>query len=106
MSDEAIQRVGEIPLIIYWLLQMRVHEIIDRVFPYPHANRQGLSYGQLAVLFLTYVLYLHNTQNYARVMQSLVVILAKGTRITRSHPVQGGPFATKRCLHLAVLCLL
>lgn len=54
-----IQRVDSIPLIIHWLLKMHVAEIIDHVLPHPHPNRQGLSYGQLAVLFLTYVLYLH-----------------------------------------------
>ena len=53
-----IQRVDSIPLIIHWLLKMHVAEIIDHVLPHPHPNRQGLSYGQLAILFLTYVLYL------------------------------------------------
>jgi hypothetical protein len=55
-----IQRVDSIPLIIHWLLKMRVGETIDCVLPHPHPNRQGLSYGQLAVLFLTYVLYLRS----------------------------------------------
>ena len=60
MSDKRIERVDGIPLIVYWLLKMHVAEIIDRVLPLPHNNRRGLSYGQLAVLFLTYVLYLRN----------------------------------------------
>jgi transposase len=35
---------------------MEVHEIIDRIYT-PHSNWQGLSYGQLALLFITYVLH-------------------------------------------------
>lgn len=60
MSEKRIERVDSIPLIIYWLLKMRVAEIIDRVLPPPHNNRGGLSYGQLGVLFVTYVLYLRD----------------------------------------------
>jgi transposase len=60
MSEKRIERVDSIPLIIYWLLKMQVAEIIDRVLPPPHNNRRGLSYGQLGVLFVTYVLYLHD----------------------------------------------
>ena len=54
------ERVDEIPLLIYWLLKMEVDVIIDRVLPQPHGNRQGLSYGQLALLFVVYVIYLRN----------------------------------------------
>jgi hypothetical protein len=43
-------------MIIHWLLEMKVHEIIDRIYT-PHSNRQGMSYGPLAVLFITYVLH-------------------------------------------------
>lgn len=57
-SDKEIQRVDEIPLVVYWLLKMRIHEIIDRVLPHPHSNWQGLSYGQLALLFVAYVIHL------------------------------------------------
>lgn len=60
MTEPVIQRADELPLVIYWLLQMRVHEIIDSVLPYPHPNRQGLSYGQLAVLFIAFVIYLRS----------------------------------------------
>lgn len=60
MSDKTIERVDGIPLIIYWLLKMHIVEAIDHILPQPHRNRHGLSYGQLAVLFLTYVLYLRN----------------------------------------------
>lgn len=57
MSTERIERVDSIPLILHWLIKMRVAEMIDAIWQ-PHTNWQGLSYGQLAVIFLTYVLYL------------------------------------------------
>ena len=34
---------------------MEIASIIDRELPVPHGNRKGLSYGQLSVLFLSYV---------------------------------------------------
>ncbi len=34
---------------------MKVAEVLDRVLPEPHGNRKGLSYGQLSVLLLTYI---------------------------------------------------
>ena len=60
MAKPTIERVDEIPLLIYWLQQMQVDVIIDRVLPLPHGNRQGLSYGQLSLLFVVYVIYLRN----------------------------------------------
>ena len=39
---------------------MNVAEIIDRVLPHPHLNREGLSYGQLAVVFVAFVLSMRN----------------------------------------------
>jgi transposase len=35
---------------------MEIEKLIDQEFPPPHGNRQGLSYGQLAVLLLTYMI--------------------------------------------------
>lgn len=35
---------------------MKVADIIDAAVPAPHGNRQGQSYGQLTVLWLTYIL--------------------------------------------------
>ena len=49
------ERSDDIPLIIDWLTQMRIVELIDQNLPAPHGNRQGLSYGQLSVLLLTYI---------------------------------------------------
>jgi len=60
VGEPIIERVDELPLLFYWLFQMRVDVIIDQVLPYPHPNRQGLSYGQLALLFVAYVVYLRN----------------------------------------------
>ncbi|EAZ92402.1 hypothetical protein CY0110_01714 [Crocosphaera chwakensis CCY0110] len=42
-------------MIIYWLKQMKVASIIDNNLASPHGNRKGLSYGELAVLLLTYI---------------------------------------------------
>jgi len=35
---------------------MAVQKWLDEELPNPHGNRQGLSYGQLAVLLLTYII--------------------------------------------------
>ncbi len=43
-------------MIIHWLKQMEIEKLIDLELPPPHGNRQGLSYGQLAVLLLTYMI--------------------------------------------------
>ncbi len=56
MSKQQIERVDSIPLILYWLKKMRIEEVVDSVWQ-PHGNWQGLSFGQLAVLFLTYVVH-------------------------------------------------
>ena len=51
-----IERIDELPIIIAILKKLCVQEIIDKHF-FPHGNWTGLSYGQLAVLFITYVLH-------------------------------------------------
>ena len=53
---QKIERVDTIPLIISILMKMGVQQVIDSIF-IPHGNWSGLSYGQLAVLFVTYVLH-------------------------------------------------
>jgi transposase len=55
---QKIERVDGIPLIVHWLLKMHVPELIDAIWQ-PHSHWQGLSYGQLAVLFLTFIIYTH-----------------------------------------------
>ena len=49
------ERLDELPLLIYWLKQMRVDVIIDSVLGPPHGNWDGLSYGEVALVFLTHV---------------------------------------------------
>ncbi len=50
------ERVDDIPLIIHWLKQMQIEKLIDQELPLPHGNRLRLSYGQLSVLLLTYII--------------------------------------------------
>lgn len=56
MSQLHIERVDNLPVILHWLLKMQIQEIIDRIW-YAHNNWKGLSYGQLAVLFVVYIIY-------------------------------------------------
>ena len=57
MSEQRIERIDSIPLIFHCLIRMKVAERIDLIWR-PHSNWEGLSYGELAVLFLTYVVYM------------------------------------------------
>lgn len=50
------ERVDELPVVVHWLKQMQVDVVIDRVLGPAHGNWRGLSYGELAVLFITYTL--------------------------------------------------
>lgn len=59
MSDAvqiSSERVDDIPLIVAWLKQMQIVEWMDQALKQPHGNRKGLSYGQLSVLLLTYIM--------------------------------------------------
>jgi hypothetical protein len=56
MMAPKIERVDTIPLIIGFLEKMGVQPVIECIFT-PHGNWSGLSYGQLTVLFVTYVLH-------------------------------------------------
>lgn len=56
MTIQRIERVDMIPIILHWLKEMRVQEIIDSIYK-PHTNWKGLTYGQLSVLFITYVIH-------------------------------------------------
>jgi transposase len=56
--DKSIERVDTLPLILHWLDKMHVADLIDALWQ-PHGNWEGLSYGQVAVLFLAFVLYTH-----------------------------------------------
>jgi transposase len=50
------ERIDDIPLLMSWLLEMQIDRIIDAAIGAPHGNRQGLSYGQLAVVYVAYIL--------------------------------------------------
>jgi len=51
-----IERIDTIPLIIASLEKMNVQKTVDSIF-IAHGNWTGLSYGQLTVLFVTYVMH-------------------------------------------------
>jgi len=59
MSEQSIERIDEIPIIFHKVKEMGIQERIDRFWP-THGNWQGLSYGQLAVLFMMYVIHSMN----------------------------------------------
>jgi transposase len=48
------ERIDDIPVIVEWLLQMEIAKWIDQKLKEPHGNYEGMSYGQLTVLLLTY----------------------------------------------------
>ena len=50
------ERIDDVPLLMHWMLEMHIDKIIDAAIGAPHGNRQGLSYGQLAVVYLAYIL--------------------------------------------------
>lgn len=50
------ERIDDIPLIAALLKQMEVAKWIDQQLKQPHGNHQGLSYGQLSVLLLIYII--------------------------------------------------
>ena len=50
------ERIDELPLLIYWLKQMKVDVIIDQELGPPHGNWEGLSYGEVSLVFIAYVL--------------------------------------------------
>ena len=56
MTTQKIDRSDEIPLILHWLLNMLLSEIIDTIW-HLYYNWQGLSYFKMATLFITYVIH-------------------------------------------------
>ena len=50
------ERIDDIPMILEWLKQMEIAKCIDQKLRPPHGNHEGLSYGQLSVLLLTYII--------------------------------------------------
>ena len=49
------QRVDDVPLLLGFLIKLRIPEIVDRQFP-PHPLHQGLSNGWLITVWLAYIL--------------------------------------------------
>lgn len=80
------ERIDSLPLLIYWLKQMQVDAIIDRVLKPPHGNWEGLSYGEVALVFIAYVViacthFLSPMEAWARKhLQSLSQALGKPVR--------------------------
>nr|WP_229485970.1 DUF4277 domain-containing protein [Nostoc favosum] len=50
------ERIDDIPVIMEWLKKMEIAKFIDQKLSPPHGNHKGLSYGQLSVLLLTYII--------------------------------------------------
>jgi hypothetical protein len=55
-AEISSERIDDIPVIVEWLKQMGIAQVIDQNLSKPHGNHQGLSYGQLSVLLLTYII--------------------------------------------------
>ncbi|MFM7175083.1 MAG: hypothetical protein ACKO4U_18810 [Caldilinea sp.] len=50
------ERIDDVPLLMHWMPKMHIEKIIDAAIGAADGNRQGLSYGQLAVVYLAYIL--------------------------------------------------
>lgn len=50
------ERIDDIPLIVEWLSRIEIAKYIDQKMKKLHGNHQGMSYGQLSVLLLTYII--------------------------------------------------
>ena len=49
------ERIDDVPLLIHQQLKMGIPDILDQLIQ-PHGNRQGLSVGRLATVWLSYIL--------------------------------------------------
>ncbi len=50
------ERIDDIPVIVEWLKQMEIAKCIDQKLSPLHGNHKGMSYGQLSILLLTYII--------------------------------------------------
>jgi transposase len=55
-TEISCERVDDIPVVVEWLNQMQIVKWVDLELSEPHGNRKGLSYGQLSVLMLIYIM--------------------------------------------------
>jgi len=56
VGEISSERIDDIPVIVEWLKQMEIDKLIDQKLSKPHGNHQGMSYGKLSVLLLTYII--------------------------------------------------
>jgi hypothetical protein len=54
-TEVTFERVDELPILLQGLQQLRLAESIDAALP-PHGDRRGLSYGQLSVVLVTFIM--------------------------------------------------
>lgn len=54
--EATFERVDELPILLHGLQQLKLAEAIDTALPPPHGDRRGLSYGQLSVLLVAFVM--------------------------------------------------
>lgn len=80
------ERIDNLPVLIHWLKRMQVDVVIDQVLGPPHGNWAGLSHGEVALVFVAYVLmrcthFLSPMQDWAsRHLVSLSQALGKPVR--------------------------
>jgi|GEM_PF-2429548 len=55
-SKVTFERVDELPILLHGLQQLQLAEIIDAALPPSHGDRRGLSYGQLSVLLVAFIM--------------------------------------------------
>lgn len=60
MNSETVEisseQIDDIPVIVEWLKKMEIAKWIDKSLSRPHGNHKGMTYGQLSVLLLTYII--------------------------------------------------
>lgn len=54
--EVTFERVDGLPILLHGLQQLRLAETIDAAVGLPHGDRRGLSYGQLSVLLVAFIM--------------------------------------------------
>jgi len=89
------ERIDNLPVLIYWLKRMQVDVIIDHALGPGHGNWDGLSYGEVALVYVAYVVmccthFLSPLQAWAS--KHLVSLSqALGKRVREADFTEGGP---------------
>lgn len=55
-TEVTFERVDELPILLHGLQQLKLAETIDAALKPPHGDRRGLSYGQLSVLLVAFIM--------------------------------------------------